>query len=231
LSESKAHPAIALLIITDGRKEYLERTLNALRRHIDPATFSSFTILNDCPDPTYQQWLDDSDIGYVIPPDPNGRRGFGGAIREAWQHLHDHVDSDFIFHLEDDFVLQRDVDLRAMARVLDEYPHLAQIVLRRQPWNEIERSAGSLLNVGPEDFKASTNGLDHWLEHRRYFSTNPCLYPWWMTTLGWPEGLQSEGRFSLRLFQNPQLACAFWGQRDDEPWVHHIGEDRTGRGY
>jgi hypothetical protein len=91
---------ILLVVMTDGRRECIERTI------------PSFDVFSH----------------------PDGRQGFGGAIRFAWELVRWLPGGDrFVLHLEDDFVFRRPVDLMAMAHVLDDEPHLVQLALRRQP--------------------------------------------------------------------------------------------------
>lgn len=226
-------PHLTLLVITDGRFDCLRRTLASARDHLDLRRFGQSIIVNDCPDPRFGHLVDDLTLfgpqhfDLHLRPTPR-RRGFAGAIRAGWRAV---SRADFVFHLEDDFEFRRDVDLDAMCGVLAAHPHLAQMALRRQPWNEAERAAGGVIEQHPEDYLDATDGTYHWLEHRRFFTTNPSLYPRWVVDRGWPQTEQSEGMFGISLFADPQVACGFWGQRDDPPWVMHIGHERVGTGY
>ncbi|MEX5637404.1 hypothetical protein [Parafrankia sp. FMc2] len=167
------------------------------------------------------------------------RRGFDGAITHAWSWLAQVDDIDFVFHLEDDFLLNRPVDLRAMAEVLTARPYLAQLALRRQPWNDAERAAGGIVEQHPGDYAQMTDGQHTWLEHRRFFTTNPSLYRRELCAAGWPAGAESEGRFGLGLLRDglpwgvpgPDIRFGFWGSRQSGEWVEHIGVQRAGVGY
>ena len=57
---------------------------------------------------------------------------------------------------EDDFRLTRRIDLTAMVEVLNRTPNLAQLALRRQPWND-ERAAGDC-GGAPDDFPGGRAG-------------------------------------------------------------------------
>jgi hypothetical protein len=72
---------------------------------------------------------------------------------------------------------------------------------------------------------------NQWLEHRRCFTTNPCLYRRSLCAAGWPDELDSEGLMTQRLNGDPANRFGYWGPRDDSPWVHHIGSHRVGTGY
>lgn len=244
---------IALLVMTNGRREYLPRTLASMEEMVT-GPITRRIIHDDSGDPTYWAWLADMFPSYSLLR-TGGRAGFGGAIRSAWHYLRGLDSEEYVLHLEDDFLFHRPVDLAAMVAVLEEQPHLVQLALRRQPWNDHERRAGGLVQQFPEAYREATDNSGRtWLEHRLFFTTNPSLYRRSLCWLAWPEGAQSEGHFGYQLFTDqasllssrrswaqwqastgavPQdeVCAAFWGSRDSGEWVEHIGHHRTGTGY
>jgi hypothetical protein len=230
--------SIALLVITDGRDDYLTRAVGTLHHLHGPIV--ERWMYDDTGDDAYRARLADRFGGFRhINAGP--RQGFGGAIRAAWSTLAKHSTADWVWHAEQDFILSRPVDLRAMAAVLTAHPHLAQMALRRQPWNAQEIAAGGVVEQNPGAYTDRTDGAGRsWLEHRLFFTTNPCLYRRSLLDVGWPDGGQSEGRFGLHLRDHAGLPWGvparhvrfgFWGARTDPPWALHIGEERTGHGY
>lgn len=223
---------IALLVLTDGRRECIERSIPAaLEQLAGPITLR--VIHDDSADPDYRAWLEErfGPLGFEIIGSAE-RLGFGGAIRNAWRELRRRDGIRFVFHLEDDFILRRPVDLMTMSMVLNRDPKLRQLALRRQPWNDEERAAGGVIEQHPDDFREFTDGYAVWLEHRRFFTTNPSLYSTALLQREWPNGANSEGRFGVVLFAgDPAARCAFWGSRDSGEWVEHIGHQRVGSGY
>lgn len=217
---------ITLLVLTDGRGECLTRTLASAEEMLPQDTLCDRLIVNDCQDPGYQTWLTETyGLRYRILAPARRKRGFGGAIQAGWDEI-EH--GDYVFHLEDDFTFNRPVPLRAMGRVLDRYLHLVQVALLRQPWNDEERRAGGIVQCHPDDFERRSDINGEWLEHRRFFTTNPCLYRRSLTKRGWPQKPRSEGLFSLDLIRDG-FTMAVWG--DGTPWVTHIGDERVGTGY
>lgn len=231
--------SIVLLVMTDGRRDCLIRTLASFDEMVT-GPVARRVIHDDSGDVDYRAWLADTLPGYELVVTP-GRSGFGGAIRSAWRHLTGGTDERFVFHLEDDFLFTRPVDLDAMAAVLSARSHLAQMALRRQPWNATERAAGGVVEVNPDAYVERTDqdGL-RWLEHRLFFTTNPSLYRRQLCAAGWPEGQHSEGHFGFALRERglpwgpsgDAVRFGFWGSRDEgRDWVWHIGDVRVGTGY
>jgi hypothetical protein len=108
--------------------------------------------------------------------------------------------------------------------------------LKRQAWNDAERSAGGFMQIDPASYVqcAQYDGDQTlaWVEHRLFFTTNPSLYRRSLILeADWPDSEQSEGMFTHLLREDPDARFGYWGRRDDEPWVHHIGVERIGTGY
>lgn len=223
--------SVALLVITDGRRDCIAQTIpSALANLNGPVTRR--VIYDDSGTDEHTEWLRIEFPTFEVITHPMGRQGFGGAIRTAWAHVGVGPER-FVLHCEDDFTFNRPVDLNAMVDVLDEQPHLVQLALRRQPWNDHERLAGGVVEQHPDAYIEETDSAGRtWLEHRLYFTTNPSLYRRSLCLTEWPEGADSEGHFGHRIIQaDPDAMFAFWGARDSGEWVHHIGTERVGIGY
>lgn len=219
---------IALCVITDGRRECITRAVPSLLANVrGPITHQ--VIHDDSGDPVYQHWLRATFPAFEVIHTPK-RSGFGGAYANAWRYLAA-LPQRYVFSVEDDFTYNRPVDLLAMAEVLDWYPHLVQVALRRQAWNDQEKAAGGVVEQHPGDYTDHQDGDNHWLEQRRFFTTNPSLFRTELCHAGWPTVQHSEGVLTHRLLDDPGIRFAFWGRRSDDPWVTHIGEHRNGMGY
>jgi hypothetical protein len=227
--------SIALLVMTDGRDDYLRRCLASLDNVHGPIT---------------EMWMHDDTGDYLqraalsvrhpafIQLGHGARRGFGGAISYAWSQLAARSAARWVFHVEQDFVFTRPVDLAEMAAALDATPTLVQMALRRQPWAPDEHAAGGVVELHPDAYADHDHDGNPYLRHRLFFTTNPSLYHRSLTTCTWPTGPNSEGRFTHRLLRDgmgpvegPHIGFAYWGSRTDPPWVEHIGARRVGVDY
>lgn len=240
---------VAVLIMSDGRDQYLEQGILSLRAAMlvsgDWPSIESWWIHDDSGDDRYRdelrgRWPDIRVIG------EGPRRGFGGAIQHAWQTLNAPGGSQapYILHWEGDFTATAPVFLGGMTRVLREAPHLAQLALRRQPVNPSEAAVCGDAGMRPAECEEwwDHRGATAWLEHRAYWTTNPCLYRSSITLGGWKDGLESEGRFTHHLLDNGFPGPDGWiepaavrfgllGELGDPPQVWHIGDQRIGEGY
>lgn len=229
---------IPLIVLTNGRRDCISRTIPSARAYL--TGIRSITIINDCPDPDYGQWLEDEFIGDPLDclvahlPGPHG---YWQAMRMVWsmaRHQMSFFDTDAALFLEDDFIFNEDVDLACLDRVLDEQKHLTQIALLRQPWWPNEHEHGGLipaLEAQGQVFTEQTDGKHWWIEHRACFTGNPSLIPRRTFERDWPEGAWSESRFGRLLFAAPDARGAYWGRRSDPPRVEHIGHERLGTNY
>jgi hypothetical protein len=198
--------SVALLLIDDGRRDYLVRAQASLAAMC----------------PRFDHVIHIDDTRHLL--------GFAGAIQAGWDQISE-TGADWVFHAESDFLYTEPVDLQGMIAALDGDRSLAQVVLKRQAWNAEERAAGGIVELHPEDFTAQHTPAGTITTHRRFFSTNPCVYRASLCRLGWPQEPQSEGIFTHRLLRDPLLRFAFWGAKHDPPRVHHIGDERAGTGY
>lgn len=221
--------SITLLVVTDGRKMFLEPTLKATNNLIGPITRK--LIHDDSGDARFARWLHRK-YGDEYEIYSTGRRsGFGGAIISAWKQLQND-NNEWVFHLEDDFIIKEPIPLPLMAEVMERHPHLVQMALRRQAWNEQEKAAGGIVEMNPDSYVEYSSGLATWLEHRNFFTTNPSLYRKSLTVEHpWPTGTHSEGVYGIQLLHSSIRASAYWGPKSGPPKVEHIGEFRNGDGY
>lgn len=205
--------SIALVVVGDGRYGYQERALASLRQHVPCGAFSYWRVVDDSGGPSPMTFTDDWDV--VRHP---ARRGLAAAVQSAWSYLPSHIE--WIFHFEEDFILTEPLELDKLVKTCDANPHLAQLVLKRQPGSPAEAAAGGIIEQHPDDY----SDRDGWVEHQRIFSLNPCLIPRRVVDLGWPA--TNEAGFTTKLVE-AGWSFGFWGGRHDPPKVLHIGIDRS----
>lgn len=230
--------SVPIIVLTNGRPDCISKTISSAIGHLSGV--QGMVIVDDSGDPVYGQWLEDEFIGgpwdgkILHLPEPHG---YWRAMQHVWglaRHWAATYDTTSFFFLEDDFTFNEDVDVEALAGVLDSHPHLTQMALLRQPWfgNEI-RHEGLIeaLEAGGQEFTERTDGTHTWIEHRATFTGNPCVIPRRTFERDWPEGNWSESRFGRELFKDPEARGAYWGSRADAPRVEHIGHQRVGTAY
>lgn len=161
--------------------------------------------------------------------DRDHRLGFSGAIAEGWRQVLA-TGAAWVFAAELDFIYREPIPLAGMIELLEAQSHLAQVILKRQPVNEVECAAGGIVEANPDDFRQRVEGGMIWTEHRRFWSTNPGIYSSRICRHGWPQIEHSEGMFTHRLLEDPDVRFAFWGAKYDPPMCEHIGV-RVGHGY
>lgn len=219
-----------LLVITDGRFDCLTQSVPAFDLSVDQQLIERRVIVDDSGDPTYGEWIDEA-FDFDLRISFEQRRGFAAAVRAGWDAVRD---AEFVFHLEDDFMLTRHVPLDSIMAVMSAHPRLAQMALRRQAWGPDEVMAGGFIEQDPTAYAICWDQgrpERRWLEHRKFFSTNPGLYPGWVIRRGWPQLPGSKAAFSSMILGCPQVVCGVWGHRNDQPWAIHLGHQRIGTGY
>lgn len=211
--------------MTNGRREYLKRTLNTLEKlH---GNFSRILIHDDSGDKDYHNWL--KQFNYELAG--TKRVGFAKAIISAWQKLKEDS-NEWVFHLEDDFLFMDDVCVDSIIDVIKHKDYIKEMVLLRQPTGSRHIIKGGIIASHPERYEDKTDGVNNWVEHRVGFSFNPCVYNKSLIyEYPWPDMVYSEREYGRMLFKDPNAKCAYWGKSTDKPRVMHIGEVRNGFNY
>lgn len=169
--------------------------------------------------PRITQELSDLEIEFLLVDDRNHHLGLAGAVREAWR-LALHTDCDYLLHIEEDFTFPAGIPVAEMVKVAERSPHLAQVVLKRQPWNDTEKQAGGIIEAAPHAYRQRLG----FVEHTEIFSLNPCIIPRRVLELGWPDG--NEAEFTIRLL-DLGYRFAFFGYTADPPRCIHLGNERA----
>lgn len=210
---------VSLIVITDGRQDCISRTIDRLH---GICTFNFFEklIINDSANPKYHEYLVGRFFGFrVVSHDQ--RRGLAGAVQSAWENVSD--DTQYIFHLEDDFLLNEDVNIDKMITLLNNKETLTQMALIRNPVNPPEEEVGGFVFQNLHDYHQH----DGWFDHQRLFTLNPCIYAKDLTKIGWPDH-GGEREFTDKLHSmNKEYCFGFYGDIYDPPRVTHIGGRRS----
>jgi hypothetical protein len=190
---------VAVVVISDRGDRYLPRCLASIDRFF-PNEFITQRVIVDDPDHEYTA---------------------SGAVRVGWGAVED---ADFVFSVEEDFILTQGVDVEGMAAVLDAEENLASLCLLRQPWSQPEVDAGGIIQLYADQC-TDRETLGHaWVQHRLFFSLNPCLVPRRVFSQGFEEG--SEPRQTERLLAQGYV-FGYWGRREDKPRCLHVGNVRA----
>jgi hypothetical protein len=217
------------MVMTDGRRQYLEPAVESLIARVH-GPISRRVLHDDSGDPHHRQWLTTRFPDWEVISPGGGRSGFCGAYASGWSWLARQSEP-WVFQTEDDFTYETDIDLDVLLDVMTANLHIAQMQLRRQPWGT-EPADGGFVGQWPHFYRDATDGEHHWLEHRRNWSTNPGLFRRALCERPWPGPPGCEGTFGDALMaEDPDLQFALWGQREDPPTVFHIGHERIGNSY
>lgn len=211
---------VALVLVGDGRTEYLARAVDSLREHVNYA-FVKMIMVDDSGDPDHGAHLAAAypEFHHVH---HRRRKGTVEAVRSGWRSAL-RTGADYVFHTEEDFTYNEPVEIDQMAALLDAYTQFAQVVLKRDPYNSQEHEAGGFMELAPELYQEHKSELGVWCEHKRLFSSNPSLIPRRVLQMSPFTGEAQFGQTCVRR----GLRFAYWGAKTDPPRVTHIGVERS----
>lgn len=222
----------ALMVITDGRPNCIDYTIAALDRVVGVKSFTTTVVVDDSMDEGHHEFVDQL-CHWDLHITSGTKMGFSGAIFAGWAALSG-LGEEYIFHLEDDFVINRHIPLKWMQGILERNPRVQQLALKRQPWAPEEKAAGGFVEMYPEAYTERFDGETGmaWFDQKLFFTTNPSLYRSELIQDGWPLCEGSEAEFTRRVLAiNPEASFGYLGHKFDPPWCTHIGEQRVGTGY
>lgn len=202
-----------LVVTSHGRWEYLKRCMKSVRPLLGNTITRCVYSFDGCRiEDRYIPIRNDVTEDVWLTTGPK-RLGLTANLAQAWGALT--TDDEWVFHVEEDFLI-RDAPLAEMAATLDAFPFVANMVLVRQPWNQVERRFGSVLPTIP--------GLvdrGGWQEHRKGFWLNPFVAHASLLRSLCPGVEQKLTDQCLAR----GLSFGYWGGRDDEPRCEHIGAE------
>ncbi|HWM94480.1 MAG TPA: hypothetical protein VN493_27240 [Thermoanaerobaculia bacterium] len=212
---------MGLVVISDGRIEYLRQCLDSMRHRLLGPVHQGWIVLDE-PEAREAAGAEAEAIGFKLIANP-ARSGLSGIVQTAWRAaLEEPIE--YLFHLEEDFTFNQPIELQALREVLDADERIAQVVLKRQPWSDAEVAAGGIVELHPRLYLDATVGGQEVALHKRGFSKNPCLMPRRIFARPFPDG--GEGAFGDELIA-AGYHFAFWGSQKAAPVITHIGERRS----
>lgn len=221
--------SITLVVLTNGRDDIFGTVPIAL--DMLDAKFNTRIIVDDSGDAEFRVRLRETfGNDFIIAPTGEHNLGFTQAMIRVMRLVAE-LDTDYCFLLEEDFLIEREVDVAAMVDVIEKR-NLLQMALLRGPWWDNEHQAGGVIPAREAqggEFHDMFDGTSSWTEHRDHWTNNPNVFPAALAKHGWPSCAWSESTWGMFLReQYPDRSFAYWGER--EPWIEHVGV-RTGTGY
>jgi hypothetical protein len=220
---------LMMVVLTNGREDVFSTVPGALGQL--KGDFNLKLVVDDSGDDDFHERLH-AELGSEFRITRSGftNMGFTYAMGKVLEHVAAFA-PDYVWLHEEDFFIERDVDLERMAAVIEKRS-LLQVALLRNPWWHNEVDLGGVIEAREAqaaEFHGCFDGVSSWIEHRDHWSNGPNLFPGHIARHGWPQVAWSESAWGgfLREFY-PTSSFAYWGER--EVWTTHVGE-RTGHGY
>lgn len=223
---------LSMTVLTDGRKEYLSRTLPTwIEAYGD--TIPHKIIIDDSGNTGYRHWLTETFPDFLVVAVGKDRCGYADAMRKVFEVVRE-FNQPYNLHVEDDFILHRPPVLSDVVSVLDTFPSVSQMSFMRQPWYANEKQYGGVIEAleadGVRVFNQKITNGKYWVRHNAFWTANPNVFPQWLAHREWPDAPWCEMHFSKSL-KRDKKGSGIWGNRNDLVCVEHIGEERNGTNY
>jgi hypothetical protein len=223
-------------ILGNGRKGYLERTIASWESNLI-GDVEHKIIFDDSGDAKYVKWLNKT-FGdrFTIVPVAAKSVGQVAALGFIFQYIKQ-LDVDYVLQLEEDWMLNRPLDISRIATVLQENPNILQMRIPRvvwyAPYHVADLHYGSSLLQYFNHPRTKTfirkNDKDSWYEWRGdfyFWSHNPSIFGKKILdetyeSITEPNHEQSFGMFLLKKY--PEGASGFWAKNPYDAYINHIG--------
>lgn len=200
----------ALLVIGNGRLDYLHQSVDAALQHLPE--FDHYLMIDDSGEAIVRRQLARHYPDFTIHSHEHNQ-GMARAVQSGFD-LCLQTDADFVFWLEEDMVIYRPIPMNLALSAMCWEPHLAQMLFQRQPLSPDEHATGSVVGaMGPLTERYG------FYEQTHIFSLNPCLIPRNVLELGWDS--DNERGMTKKLLDHG-LTFGVW----DGQYVEHIGVAR-----
>ncbi len=222
-------PKVAVLFFTTSRYEYLVPMLESFNEKVKFGDIETYKIMvDDYPlrrdIDILNQLKDKYKIDKLVLNETN--QGYSLAWKTGWSHVP--KDIDYIWHQEEDFTFNKEVEIKDMIETLEKCPtKLTQVVLKRQKWYDNGDFVDSIESgkLGEElEFDGKKVVI-----HQTYFNSNPCLYPRWILDEEYSQNPQETVIVYHLKKKYPDRYSAIYGGRKDEAYIKHIGIYNQGK--
>jgi hypothetical protein len=220
--------SLAWITLTNGRKDIMYKARPSWYQNLK-GKIDIEIIVDDSGSESYRNWLSSEYKSANIIHVDDTASGYINAMSKCFE-IAVNSGCDYILHTEDDFILNRDLDVSKLINILEKNKNFAQIALQRQPWYDHERGQDTLIHcwrvLGYEFTEKRLDGCAY-VEHAYFWTANPNIYPTKIASIGWPKERDSELQFTKKVFALGYKA-AFYEKESSENYVTHIGDFRLG---
>ncbi len=204
--------AVTIVITSAGRQEYLQQTIESLKGHfIYDQKKTVWYIIDDFPDSIetreYIESLPIFDLKIFNPVN----MGLGYSLNRIYSE----INTEFVFHCEDDWLFLQPVPVSRMIKLLRENPHLRQLTLH----------SGSVKPKFENKVKLTDKGFAE--THFKTFTFNPHLALTNLFIQNQPFPLMySELEYTLKLERAGRSISGIIDYGSEIIYVQHLGFQR-----
>lgn len=217
---------IALLVIGNGRTDYLADVVASAREHLPAVAY--YLMVDDSGDPDVRRHLDTQYPEFLI-EHHDQNRGMAAAVQTGFD-LVLATSARYVFWLEEDHLLIRDIPLGDAVEALEHDQTLAQMTFSREPCDPTE-GTDQLAAILAQSANCGVTDTHTWYDY--LFSMVPNIIPRRVLELGWPAGPLGVGNESGMTSRCLDAGYKFaaWGRVGQPAYVRHIGYASRGKAW
>ena len=204
---------VTIVIISAGRKEYLQKTIESMKKYFqydDKKT--KWFIIDDYPESQEARAYIKNLKGFDLKILNEKNMGLGYSLNRIYAK----VESEFIFHFEDDWEVLRPISVMRMIELLGQYTVTDQILLYRESFK-------------PNEYRGAQEKAEGYAEYEHIFSFNPHLVKTELFLRFYPFPLYlTEYDFTYKIRKGEYRTSGIFGY-GESPYVRHLGAHRSAK--
>lgn len=223
-------------VLGNGRRGYLERTIASWETNLVESPEYKI-IFDDSGNASYIKWLNDT-FGdrFTIVPISSKSLGQKAAIAFIFDYIKT-LDVDYVLQVEEDWMLNRPLNLSNIGKALQLNPDIIQMRIPRvvwyAPYHVLDINAGSLLlhhmNIPGTETAVNSNDTNSWYEWRGEFyfwSHNPNVFNKKILYEDYRSITEKDHELSFGkhlMNKYPNAYSGFWAANPYDAYITHIG--------
>lgn len=202
---------VTIVIMSSGRKEYLQRTIESLQKHFQyDKGKTKWFIIDDYPDSQETRDYINNLEGFNLKLLNEKNMGLGYSLNRIYSE----VKSEFVFHFEDDWEVLRQISVMNMIELFEKNTTVDQILLYRESFK-------------PNEYREAQEKSKGYGEYDKIFSFNPHLVKTELFLRFFPFPLYfTEYDYTHKVRKNEYKTSGIYGYKE-APYVRHLGVHRN----
>jgi len=196
---------LTVVITSAGRKEYLKKTIDSLKKNLlYPRNKIFWCIIDDFPeDKKTREYISTLDFDLKLLNKKNKGHGY------SLNRIYSKIKTEFIFHCQDDWKFLKPIPINKMMNIMRREQFLGQLILNRK-----------------EEYSSKPILKKDYAEYPAWFSFNPHLTIIHLFRKHYPFPLKDTEPIWTKKMRENKYASGIFGYNEGDVYITHLGKTK-----